>query len=110
MEHVTVSGALGSRCRREVATTDAVYLAALEEGGGGTEDEVNSALYVAVLVVLLGGFAVCVQRVLIAKETAAHEDGAVACHEQRHGLPHRTGVVGEGDVESVEVVAVNVER
>src|SRR5947209_13297737 len=100
--------AFGSGGGGDVAVSEAVYVAALEEGGCAAEDEVHVARDVAVLEVLPP--AVEQNRVLPAEEAAVAERDAVAVNAQGERLPDGAGGVLEGEVLGGEVVGVNVGR
>jgi hypothetical protein len=87
-----------------------VDLVVVEDGGGVAEDEVDAAGDEAVEVVLAAE--VGKQRVLVGDEAAVLEDGAVGSDGRRYGLAAggggRWGVVLEGDVVGLELVAVDL--
>ena len=106
---VREDGAVGrevwGRGGREIAAQKGVDRAAVEGGGGPAEKEIGRSGDRTVFDGVTA--AVDEERVLIAEQTAAAKNGAVAVDADREGLAlRRAGGVGEGEILQREVVGV----
>ena len=109
VKDVSIFDALWGSCCCDISITQTMQLTTVEVGGGPTEDEVNRALDIAILVILsqdkmswhlfgqlLQAFvclwvsllSVGIEGVLMSEELALAEDDLVACHQYGNGLTY----------------------
>lgn len=103
---IRIAPALGGESNGLVRRIASDYVGILDHDGGVSEDEIDGAVNVALLVKL--ALRVDVESVLKAFESAAVEDGEIGAGPERHRLVVlRSGGVSEGNVTGDESVSID---